>query len=511
VPERWRSVVDILRGAYPAGLRVVRGASHQASRLAKLVAADLRKPHSFSRRLLMSLAIGLTLESLLHVLHGHPRLEAAEDAAMDWTIGLYRGVAPRRAQPKAFTYVDIDDDTFEAWGAPASVPRDRLASLVEAVASARPAMVIVDVDVSGEVPNAGDQVLSRYLGGYGAAQEGRRVSPLIFARGQRASGPMPRGEDHAKLREPRPSFLDAVLADQPQVSLASSLFELDADGVIRRWRLWEPVCVGDGEAGHVEIIPSIQLLAAGLVVEPQSSARELEQRIREGVAGSERRPCGSPDELAPSGSETHGPGRRQLDLGHLRLSVPPSRLGQRIVYRYASFSELRSGERYPLDRANGEELLSVVSARPITEGLSVSRELLENRIVVIGGGFAEGRDVHRTPLGPMPGGLIIVNAIDSLLEYGEIKPLSAPWRYGVLTAGVLVLSVLFPCFGSLTAALIASLLLLAILLPSSVVFFKDGYWIDFSIPFIAVLLHRYAAEIHERMATHSPPRATAAP
>ncbi|RKZ47087.1 MAG: hypothetical protein DRR16_27295 [Candidatus Parabeggiatoa sp. nov. 3] len=45
-------------------------------------------------------------------------------------------------------------------------------------------------------------------------------------------------------------------------------------------------------------------------------------------------------------------------------------------------------------------------------------------VVVIGGSYREGHDyANLTPLGEMPGALIIINAIRTLLEYGEIKPL----------------------------------------------------------------------------------------
>jgi len=40
--------------------------------------------------------------------------------------------------------------------------------------------------------------------------------------------------------------------------------------------------------------------------------------------------------------------------------------------------------------------------------------------MVIGASFAESRDRHLTPLGEMPGTLVLINAIQSLYQHGEL-------------------------------------------------------------------------------------------
>jgi hypothetical protein len=53
----------------------------------------------------------------------------------------------------------------------------------------------------------------------------------------------------------------------------------------------------------------------------------------------------------------------------------------------------------------------------------VSSEAVAGRIVIIGGSFADGRDIYGTPIGPMPGAFLLVNSVYSLLHARELRHL----------------------------------------------------------------------------------------
>lgn len=470
--------------------RIARGAGRRVQGAAARLASAARDPHGFLRKFLVSLAIAIGIDAALHLMHGRPWLTRIEDDAMDWAIGLYRGATPSRERLVPFTLVEIDDATFDAWEAPPYIPRDRLATLVRAIAALEPAVLVVDIDLSGRAEPEADEELADLLRQHGQPEAATRVAPVILARSFR------RGDGQW---QPRASFLDPVVEANPHLHLASCLFEREVDWEIRRWRLWESLCTESDGAARVEVVPSIQLLAAAVVLTPGASLQELVSSLTREVTRSGGDPC--TDEAANShGSHSSGGAQGVVRIGDLELRVPPERVGQRIVFRYAAREALGPDERYPRDPRTGQELLSVVSALPISEaGAPLSPELFAGRIVVIGGSFHEGRDLHRTPLGPMPGALVIINAIDSLLEYGEIQPPSPLAKWLVILTTVLAMSLVFARFDSTTGPIVAGGLILLVLLPSSVLLFKDGYWVDFGVPLLSVWIHRSAARIHERL------------
>ena len=108
---------------------------------------------------------------------------------------------------------------------------------------------------------------------------------------------------------------------------------------------------------------------------------------------------------------------------------------------------------------------------------------LRGRIVLIGGTFTDGRDVHRTPYGRMSGVEIQANIIHMLITGSLVRP--AGWLAGfavqlvaVLLAG-LVMVAMRPLWG--TAVCLAGALALGV--PASyLAFSRGGYWVDFLLP-----------------------------
>lgn len=453
-----------------------------ARRGAEEVWARLCDRKTFTHRFAISLALGLGIESLLHALHDSPRLTAVEDDAMDWAIALYRGSEPKRPEPVGFTVVDIDEATFEEWGGPPLVPRDRLARLIQGVAAANPLLLVVDVDLSGPALTEADPVMAQAIAKYEEVTRAQlgRVPPLLLVQGFRTP------ESDSRCVVPRASFLDAAIRGSDSIAVASALFQVDGDRAIRRWRLWERVC--ESEAGELEhaAVPSLQLLIAALLAEPDVSVRSQLARL-------DRELASAPPyiDVAAGPAERHATSRHVVQVGDVELSVPASRPNQRILYRYPSLESMRPEERHPLD------MVRIVSAAPLARGVVPNRELFEGRIAVIGGSFAAGDDIHPTPLGEMPGALVIVNAIDSLAEFGEIREPPRGWLVAILVLEVLLISTMFAWFDHVIAPLMASTVLLITLIPVSLLLFRDGYWVNFALPLIAVQAHQVVEKIRD--------------
>ncbi|MDO8479474.1 MAG: adenylate/guanylate cyclase domain-containing protein [Candidatus Rokubacteria bacterium] len=124
---------------------------------------------------------------------------------------------------------------------------------------------------------------------------------------------------------------------------------------------------------------------------------------------------------------------------------------------------------------------------------------LRGRIVLLGGTFADGRDVHRTPYGFMPGVEIQANIVHMLVTGSLVRP--AGWLAGfavqliaVLLAGLVMVAVR-PLWG--TVVCLAGALLLGV--PASyVAFSRGGYWVDFLLPVAVTSLLGVGADVLAR-------------
>jgi CHASE2 domain-containing sensor protein len=450
---------------------------------------EWRARSAFQRHLLIGLLAGVVIEIALHFLHHHLAwLREIEDMAIDGIMALQQATTIDKPTPP-FVILDIDEPTYRAWDEPFHVPRDRLLKLIDYAVQGGAALVIVDIDLSqrGYDPVA-DRALQDYLANYGATSK----QPLLLVRAFRP--PLP--GQHALPTERR-SFLeqDARITASPSIQWGSTLFELDQGQLLRRWRLWQITC---NEQSHQPVvIPSLQLLAVALLRQPHENPGKVAGQVHTAL-----------QTLAPERCDGHPshPHEETLDIADMKLSAQPKGIAQRILYELPW--QLHSGEAYPsLPRSDGTSvpLLSVFSALPITDGNKpVAGDAVTGRVVVIGGSFWESRDLYLTPLGQMPGFLVLANAIHSLYQHEEIKPPSLYLKLLITVVLIALSSLIFARLRSFRAMLVASLFIIVALLPLSYYGFKAGVWLDFVIPFGAVALHWMTARFEEyRHARHS--------
>lgn len=437
--------------------------------------------------------MGLFVAISLIYFHHTPWLMNIEDSAMDWTMKIRNGKIPAADVP-SITWLNIDDKTHQTWGEPMFTPRDKLKSLIVTAVQAQAKLVMVDIDLTrpslplhelkqqNKTLHPSDQALIDYLNDYGQQCQKNisDVCPVIIL--TRSFRP-PQGV----VQIIRPSFLDRIV-DSTYVQWASPIFYHSMDQIIRRWWLWQPTC---DHAGNSGVIASIELLAAALVINHHLSPQQVQKDLEEDL-GEFKHGCSLTFHELPVGD-------KNLQLGGLKVHAGFNTIFQRIMYNM-SWTEVKDASSINiLSDSNGGRVLDVVSAYHFTdyaknEGLQAR---LKGKIVIIGGSHYDSRDFHQTPIGKMPGALIIINALRSLLVHEEIDPLPLWGKLLVEILLIILISLTFAYFKSFWGMIISGTVIILILLPSSIILLSYGLWLDYAIPLLAVQLHQMAAEFEE--------------
>jgi CHASE2 domain-containing sensor protein len=466
----------------------------------------------FSRNLIINLIIGLSLTwVLLTFFHDLPWLREPEDEGMDLVMQLTQGIIPpiQDENLKPFVFLDIDDETHQKWGEPMFTPRNYVKNLIAAAVQARARLVIVDIDLSRKTPIDGlglsrelhpyDQELYDYLKNYPmscpAKANPEKCPPIILFRRlsdkpnytlnfwKQLTDKIP----PPPILKPSESFLDEAVKSSTYVQWASALFIYSSDQVVRRWWLWQ--CIPE----EPKVIPSIELLAAAFI-KNNISQPELIRSLHESLDKTEN--CPQDDQPYQTGEP--------IKIGELTIH-PDTLIGnrQRIIYKQLRGKQQPSGFYEEVKDRHGKTFSISYPAWGYAQS-NADLDNLKDRVVIIGGSY---NDIHLTPLGKIPGALNVMNAIYSLLQYGEIHSLTF-WQKICVQAGLIFLTCLLSfgfvritikwlqlspnvlCFFSLVTSLFVILLMLPI---SALLLHYYGIWLDFVIPLILIQLNQTIA------------------
>lgn len=505
-------------------------------------------------RFTQAVIIGLMIEAVMHF--GPPTVlrQQLENAAMDWTIRIFGSSdvlsSAQKKSALAFTFLNIDEATYqEKWGSPFLTPRDKLLTLIKFAASHESRIIIVDVDLTRTTAtdnsnaSANDQALADYLTSYPPKDSPDKVSyswpPIILIR---RFNPVLASDDdqnaatcrvaHASYFEgktlpanfegdlpPQKSAADgsAVPDKSSFVFWASAEFVQEEDTMVRYWRLWEQGCAG----GHVTLVPSVELLASALAAGPAIGPGNPSPGVQQlncwlaGVVSEQCRECSftaqeqerTIAQFCPQGQQD------RVKFGDLNLNLKSHAeskdISQRIIYGIP-WKLPRPTDDWPSVQLPGHvvaPILRIVSAGTISDPdvpSPVPPELarqwqdqwFRQRIVVIGGSYADSGDLHGTPLGTLPGAMILINAIHSAYLYGTVHS-SMTLEYSLLLVMLLVVSWCFSRWHPLLAMIAATFIGIVILLPVCLFLLKTGAWFDFVIPIVAIAIHHLVVQSEE--------------
>ena len=478
------------------GARVAAAATARALRL---VAAWLRRvgpllrPSAIWRRLSASqqliaknILVGILIAVAIHRWNHITPVVGLQDAAMDVMMQVSQNLPRMRpailgGAPIGYTFLDIDEDTYRTWGEPLYTPRDKLLRLIQFAADGGAAVLVVDVDLSRRGFNAEhDAALTAFLQKRASRKEG---TPIVLMRSFHPRADRTTVEFTSEVRR---SFLDEYL-EWTAMPWAQPLFRRTvSDGIVRYWQMIAPACLN----GRPVVVPSAQLVAfIGL----------LKWRGDDAAASAARSAVSA---LAPAACDksaaTLMPVNKTLQLGPHRIQLgQDAGIGERIIYTVS------------WNPGQVPDLLSV-PARLVTESTApLSSEAVAGRVVVIGASYADSGDLHQTPLGLMPGALIIVNATKSLASFGQIAEPPTVVRWAVELVLIVGTALAFSRLGSVLGTLTSTIAIVALLVPLSFYFFKFGVWVDFAVPLLAMSLH-LILESFEKKDHHPPPGETSA-
>lgn len=353
-----------------------------------MIAIATRLPRWF-RPLALAAVIGaLSLAGRADVLSDAAALLGDKDLLIRWTSAL--SGAARGATP--VTLIDVDAETMALYGAPDRAPRDLLAGLIDLAGQKRPRGVFLDIDIGKPGVDAeADAKLRAVLAGW------RADAPVLALSRRFVETP---GRDGKTALAPAPFAFAEAAAGRANIRQAASLALVDADSVVRRWRLTQAVC--EGATGVA--FPSPQLVAASLDAAPQALDAFLDWRGRA--------VCAQDKTAAPAWPRNPAD---EANIAFLFSGAPGAP---------APAIERAGRETLVFRRIPARSLLD--ARRNVLPPRAVADDLFVDRFVVIGATHAEAHDAHLTPLGRLPGVVILANAIVSAPAALSSLPLS-PW------------------------------------------------------------------------------------
>ena len=497
-----------------------------------------------TRHWLTNVAIGVLIELLLHwaghTLHWQP-LVYAQNYALDAVMRANAAVDPTPSFPNhrvplSLALIDIDDAAWRSpqWGGgePYRAPRQQLLALVDKAFEAGARQVVLDVVVEGAARPQEIADDDAFAGGLEELLakpyfKSDSFKQLVLVRTLRH--PLARNVRMAdapnQLRELRypegylselresPS-IDAVVKNSgDRIVVAAPYFSYSSDHVLRDWQLLQAVCTRDADPlapGKIRVVPSVQwvVLTRHAGVAPamlsrqggsQADAVEAAQTqsctpfpMQEGAAPSNAQNARERSEalekqveLAINASWSamreafKGKG---IDLGFGDKPPHAQSLANRVVFRIGDIPQLGQAQVIPaLDFLNG-----------------ASPQSLQDRVVVIGQSYLEAGDRHITPLGEMSGGMVLVNAIDSMARHQLIGSPNGWLTFALALLLIVFVGYVFARWDSLVGTWISTGVAIVLLAVGSFYLFKHGVWLDFALPLLGIQVHRMVKSMEER-------------
>jgi len=170
-------------------------------------------------------------------------------------------------------------------------------------------------------------------------------------------------------------------------------------------------------------------------------------------------------------------------------------LGARYKFRIVPWEVMKPYER-------GKDLLSEIMLTP--DDIDMYPDELQGKTVLIGSVYAETGDTHITPVGKMPGLLVLANGVNLLLMGEQIHDLPNTQKYLTEALVILTAAIIFlylPYWG----VPVVLVLFIAVFTPMSVwLFTESGMFLDFWMPVIGVGLDKIIGWVRAQLRGFNP-------
>jgi CHASE2 domain-containing sensor protein len=456
---------------------------------------------------LINIVIGIVIAIVLYLGHDVRIVVAAQNWALDTAMQGSAAVRAQRGDPIAsedLAFIDVDEETWRdpQWGngEPYRAPRDGLLALIDYAITHKAHYIVLDVIIEGG--NDHDDA-------WFADQIEQRVTPLnpdqhlplldtdqhiLFVRTLRE--PL-NGMQDRLAPELRASALDDVIARHTeQLHAVAPYFSVSRDGVLRDWQMWRTGCrrdeAGMGD-GHWEILPSVQLAIAALM-QSDPKRRDLDRAAFPWSTPVEKNRCivdlaSYKQSDIPASTFEHDDARMRdwlrtsSGLPHASEVEKPTdatiALTNRIFFRFRYRQELSPVHLIPA--------FAILKDTP-------HYDVAGNGVVVIGQSFEAARDIHATPIGIMPGPMVLINSLESMLKPGLLQEPGRAEHIAIEFTSIVLVGYVFAYRDYLIAFIVIITLFIPLLIIVNYVLLLHGIWMDFAIPLLGMYMHKIIAE-----------------
>ena len=332
-------------------------------------------------------------------------------------VSLILSGVPEDALP--VTLLDVDDETRASWGGDGATPHAALAELVRLSGSGGPEAILLDFDLS--VDRAGtpaDPALLALLANYPAdAPLLMLVRKIGFTRNA-GSADGSSGFTASAVTSP----YDGVTVGKANIRWVMTLNEIGSDRVVRAIKMWQSVCNGASGTAY----PSAALVTAGHFGRDEKPAADLDRFLGDRVTIE----CGAGKPPAVPWPRVQ---QQSAQLPYVFTGNPNAKALMRI--------DTPRGPTVALRRISAGQLVTFGAGTARVAG-EVDRDPFDSRVVIIGASYTESSDVHETPLGTMPGSMILANSIVQAERLTSVEP-AAPMLRNIMA---LLLFLIFAAF-----------------------------------------------------------------
>ncbi len=310
---------------------------------------------------------------------------------------LFSGV-PTDATP--ITLIAVDEQTRENWGETASTPHDALAKLVGKISSLQPKAILLDFDLSAVQEPAAQVEFQRFLENYDI-----KAAPLFLVKRVQFKKTF----DSVIAQSVAKTPYDHQITERPQITWVTTLNNYDDARIVQSLRLWQSIC-GDEQK---MILPSATLAVSALDQKPGQLQLFLNDQLATDCNGTPSAQLAWPKHRAQTAAIPYLFGELNGVVGSYQIQR-----GERGI---PAVIQLRAGALVS-KRDVGFDVVADVHAAPF-----------KDRFVLIGATHADSSDIYQTPLGAMPGVVILANSLVSANAIVN-SPTSSPLQRNVLSA-----------------------------------------------------------------------------
>ncbi len=437
----------------------------------------------------VNLGIGIFIAIICHCFQHTTWGESIINSILDIYIQHDAGKSisnPLLLEDNNIVFVEIDDETYVKWNEPDITPRDKLAQIIKKCYDEGAKVILVDILFEKEdrsPDNIRDKKLKevlKYIFDREEAEQEIRESILdhsfagiIFLHRIGFKGDLKanifynfiKGE---KWEKETKIFHHAI----PLFSSNSN------DNVVRYWNSCELYC---NEEKRDDLIWGGPLLAVMLYEDKVVKLEHLKQAILSDI---NKTPTGNIGKFTfKNGNE------------YILVFNTSHTFYQRIRFKIIPGKVITGNNSIGMDFER-EGNAYFFSAKYNNHFNNIGAKFFQDKIVIIGNSSPDTGDMHRTPVGDMPGMYLLGNAVYTILNTKQVKQL--PWWIGYIIELFIIITAayLFLYLQSFLALLVSSILILFGFVELGHWFFmKSGIFLNSGLIFAGMVFHKIAADI----------------